>query len=288
MKRAAPLLFPFLACFAAPARAAQAPVPAAQPASADARAQLDEILAKPAYHRWERRFADEHPQDPQLPKMKDRHLPRWLSNALEDFGDWLWRKLFDRGSGPDSASSSSGDAWFTVGKVLKVVFWAVLAGVVLLIGWFAARALLDARRGAPVAKIRPGAEKIRAALADGAALALAGEEWLGEADALAAGGDFRGAYRALYLALLSGLHEAGAIRFTRSRTNWTYVRDFKGGEADRGSFETLTGMFDQVWYGLSVPPDAAARLTPLQHEVARLIRRPQAQTQAQGKEAVHA
>lgn len=235
-----------------------------------AQKQLDDILSKPAYHRWERRFAK---AGPQRAWMKTGPVPRWLSDALHNVGDWLGRKLFSHDDETRTNRTALSDkGWLTLGLVLKIVFWAVLAAVVLLIGWFAIRALLDAKRRPARVKIRPTAEKIRAALSEGAALALAGEEWLAEADQLAGDGDFRAAYRALYLALLSGLHDAGAIHFRRNRTNWTYVREFRGEAAKRGAFENLTGLFDEVWYGLSTPANAETRLPALQAEVAGLIR----------------
>lgn len=259
-----------------PASAARAPAAAVPPSPsvplpppAGAQKQLDDILSQSAYHRWERRFAATHPE---LPRPKISMMPRWLTNAKDNFGDWLGRKLFSRNDDLRPADTSTGGGWLALGTVLKIVFWIVLGTVVLLIGWFALRALLEAKRRGPGVRIKPTAEKVRAALAEGAALALAGDEWLNQADALAGAGDFRAAYRALYLALLSGLHDAGAIHFRRSRTNWSYVRDFKGIPADRDLFENLTGLFDRVWYGLSIPENAADRLPPLQAEVARLIR----------------
>ena len=257
------------------ARAERNPAPSAQ-AAPDAQKQLDEILSKPSYHRWERRFAQERPEQPE----REEQPPGWLSAAWEKFTAWLNRRSIPDDapskSTHSSSSASDGASWFAAGPILKTVFWVVLAAAVVLIGWFIVRALMDAKGRGTKIKVKPGAEKIREALASGAALALDGQEWLEEADQLVASGNFRAAYRALYLALLSGLHASGAIHFRRSRTNWTYVRDFKGEVQDRGSFEQLTGLFDAVWYGLQIPEDAPGRLPALQGEVARLIHAPEA------------
>ena len=74
---------------------------------------------------------------------------------------------------------------------------------------------------------------------------------------LAQGGDHRMAFRAMYLALLSGLHSAGVIRYRRQQTNWAYVQSFDGPAARRELFVELTGRFDEVWYGLREPDDAS-------------------------------
>jgi Domain of unknown function (DUF4129) len=61
--------------------------------------------------------------------------------------------------------------------------------------------------------------------------------------------NFRAMYRALYLALLAGLHAAGKIDHHRNRTNWAYVQHFRGPGEERDLFGDLTGLFDRVWYG---------------------------------------
>jgi hypothetical protein len=169
--------------------------------------------------------------------------------------------------------------------VFKVLFWIVLAAVVLALGWMCWSLWRESRGGRPRAAAVVSRAAVRQALADGAALALDGGQWLEEADALARAGDFRLAWRALYLGLLSGLHGRGAIHYRRNRTNWTYVRDFRGGEGERASFRDLTGLFDEVWYGFKLPSDAAGRMPALRDEVARLIA---AGAEPGGKGASHA
>lgn len=81
------------------------------------------------------------------------------------------------------------------------------------------------------------------------ALAKAPHGWWSDADALAARGDFRAALRALYLAVLSALHRRGAIDYDPTRSNWDYVRAFKGALEELPGFRELTRRFDFGWYG---------------------------------------
>ena len=91
---------------------------------------------------------------------------------------------------------------------------------------------------------------------------------MGEADRLAAEQDFRAVYRALYLALLSGLHTAGKIEHSLTRTNWTYVQRYRGPGEERQTFGDLTALFDRVWYGRK--PADGNDLPTIQQKVATL------------------
>jgi hypothetical protein len=81
------------------------------------------------------------------------------------------------------------------------------------------------------------------------ALAKAPRGWWSDADSLAAKGEFRAALRALYLAVLSSLHRRGAIEYDAARSNWDYVRAFKGALHELPPFRSLTLRFDFAWYG---------------------------------------
>ena len=72
-----------------------------------------------------------------------------------------------------------------------------------------------------------------------------------EAERFAGDGDYRGAFRSAYLASISRLDEAGALRFERSRTNWEYVRELAGRGLDQatGALRPLTLDFDRKIYG---------------------------------------
>jgi len=70
-------------------------------------------------------------------------------------------------------------------------------------------------------------------------------------------GDYRRAFRLVYLAALIALDTGGTLRFDRSRTNWEYLCALRAaGRADvYAALTPLTREFDQVWYGLA-PADA--------------------------------
>ena len=125
-----------------------------------------------------------------------------------------------------------------------------------LVGLALAAALLVAARGlrrAPAAAAAAGSAGAAHAPKpeDAAESALSREPmgWWSEADALAARGEYRLAVRALYLAVLSALHRRGAIDYDPSRSNWDYVRAFKGEGGALPPFRELTLRFDFAWYG---------------------------------------
>ena len=66
-------------------------------------------------------------------------------------------------------------------------------------------------------------------------------------------GDYRRAFRLVYLASLVTLDTDGVLRFDRSKTNWEYLRALRA--SGRGDVYTaltpLTREFDQVWYGFA-------------------------------------
>jgi Domain of unknown function (DUF4129) len=113
-------------------------------------------------------------------------------------------------------------------------------------------------------------EQIREAMESGNALALDSSQWMEQARRLAGEQDFRAVYRALYLALLSGLHAAGKIEHNRNRTNWVYVAHYRGPAPERARFSELTELFDRVWYGRKTAQED--NLDQLRVDVAMLTR----------------
>ncbi|BDI32687.1 hypothetical protein CCAX7_47380 [Capsulimonas corticalis] len=71
------------------------------------------------------------------------------------------------------------------------------------------------------------------------------------AEARAKEGDFRGAFRLVYLATLVAMDTDGILRFDRSRTNWEYLRSLRGAGRDDlyRAMLPLTRDFDRLWYG---------------------------------------
>lgn len=80
------------------------------------------------------------------------------------------------------------------------------------------------------------------------------ESLLGLAEQQAKAGDYRRAFRLVYLAALVMLDTGGVLRFDRSKTNWEYLRALRAaGRGDIYSALTpLTREFDQVWYGFGL------------------------------------
>ena len=78
------------------------------------------------------------------------------------------------------------------------------------------------------------------------------------AEQQAKAGDYRRAFRLVYLASLVALDTGGVLHFDRSKTNWEYLRAMRA--AGRGdvyaALTPLTREFDQVWYGFA-PADAS-------------------------------
>jgi hypothetical protein len=74
-----------------------------------------------------------------------------------------------------------------------------------------------------------------------------------QAEQLAAAGRFREAVRAVYLAVLSRLHQQRLLRYERTRTNGEYVREVRLAQqappALHAAFARLTAQFEGRWYG---------------------------------------
>jgi hypothetical protein len=64
-------------------------------------------------------------------------------------------------------------------------------------------------------------------------------------------GDYRDAFRVVYLAKLVLLDSSGDLRIHRSRTNWEYLKhiDASGKVDIHGLLEPVTSEFDRIWYG---------------------------------------
>lgn len=251
---------PRLACAAAPEPPSQAQPPSAGQAI-EPHEQLKEILERPLYTRWKLREerAKSEPIELTLPDSLNRTLDEWCA-ALLRFWDGLW-------NGVKPSTRHTSDAGATL-EVLKTAGWIALGVVAVFLGVLLYRALRQMRFRGAEARIL-SRERVAQALADGEALAFQSPEWLDEADRLAAAYEFRAVYRALYLALLSGLHAANKIDFRKTRTNWTYVRGYRGPEPEKAAFTSLTSLFDRVWYGEQ--PATQTSIPELRQRVAWLL-----------------
>lgn len=77
------------------------------------------------------------------------------------------------------------------------------------------------------------------------------DEWLVQADRLAAQGRHREAVRCLYLACLLRFDEQGIARFDRGETNWEHLRRIQASPKRPADLDFVepTRHFDLVWYG---------------------------------------
>lgn len=166
-------------------------------------------------------------EDPKLARtaarLRDRIRSAW--SAVKAFV----RDLFD----PPAKSG----AWETAKRLATLA--AASIGV-LLLAWFVGRTLIraavdSASRDAPELDLPESPPRPA--------------EMKAEADRLVAGGDLRGAVRALYLSLLGRLHEQGVIVYDRRRTNREYLAGMRADALRAAAFGAVVELFDRKWYG---------------------------------------
>lgn len=234
----------------------------AEPEEGTARERLSQILKEPLFQRWKIRQLRAQEGSGEGGGVS-AYLPStdWLAEVWEKF----WDSLFGQPSaGVPSSVSSAGPVDLSGLFYMIAVLICVVAVIVLIV---LVAHLLARRQHYSSGSTRSGS--LNEALVEGDALAAESSVWLGQASALAQGEDLRLAFRALYLALLSGLHDSGLIRFRRQATNWMYVRGYRGSEEERLLFSTITDRFDRVWYGKQILDVAV--FDEARQEVARLL-----------------
>ena len=190
----------------------------------------------------ERRFL-EVPSDPdaleELLTSESSDLQQRLQELIADLAEriltWL-NELFDVGD-PEQATT-----------VARFVTIALLVGLGLLLAWIVWRLIryfvARRRERTPETRVSHEAEPIVAA-AEGLP-----DDVVGHADALAAGGSFREAVRALFGGAARTLVEAGVVRQTRTLTNAELLREVRPVSA--AIFEPLSSLsatFESAWYG---------------------------------------
>lgn len=119
--------------------------------------------------------------------------------------------------------------------------WAVVLGFLALLG-LVIRKLIR----------RDGRGRSRAASLSGESYAIpTASGMIAQAAKLAEAGDYRGAFKAAYVASIAHLDEVQALRFERSRTNWEYLRELRstGREETLRELRPLTLDFDRKIYG---------------------------------------
>jgi len=180
--------------------------------------------------------------------------PTWLDR----FGDWLSKKIqallakLTPRRAPTSNFNFPLGFWVGLGRVVEVVLVLVAVAlvtflIVLLIRW-----IMDRRNGYRPLAAEDAAEEALLEARDTDSI-------LSRANQMADSGDYRRAFRLIYLAALVTLDTDGILHFDRSRTNWEYLRELRrSGRQDLYSqLVPFTREFDRIWYGFGAV-DASA------------------------------
>lgn len=183
------------------------------------RRELRQILAAPEYNQSAK---------PSFIEKWTQQVGKFIGGGIKRIGAWIMSHLsFGDGSGAS--------------VVATLAAWAAVIGFLVLVGWVI-RKLVQGARGQAHAD----------APADDSTYEMpSAKRLIKRAAKLAESGDYRGAFRAAYLASIAYLDDIRALRFERSRTNWEYLRELKQGGHDKphGELQPLTADFDRKIYG---------------------------------------
>lgn len=178
-----------------------------------------------------------------------KRMMRWLDGLFPD-------------AEPAKKETSAPAAGGSALRVVLIIFAAaivVFAGVV--VYFVATRGRAERRKAieaSPVAPTRPD-------IADEASHAgqLRAEEWLDIAREQLALGEWRLAWRALYLATLARLAADGLVSLVKSKTNLDYEREVRRRALGRTDvtemFSARRTAYEDVWYGQLSPDERRAR-----------------------------
>lgn len=193
------------------------------------KADLQRILAQPE-------FQPVHQSESLLTRITD-----WLQKKWDKFLNWL-RHLFDM---PEVKMGRGASTLSTI------LIYLIVPAFILAIVWLLARFIGDylKTRGPGMSTKKSGAIfDIDQADAD---MVTEPDIWLQQARKFAEAGDYRRAFRAIFLGALLMMDRAGAIQYERSRTNGDYLRGLrsKGMTALIETFGPFVSEFDYRWYG---------------------------------------
>lgn len=190
--------------------------------SADARARLEQILAREEY---------------QLEANQDSVIRGWvrkIQEAIDRFLLWLFTR-----SGPATAPSA-GTVRLLRYAILAVTAVALLFGLTMLLRRFRLSALKRK-------KVEP--EEAREVLGEHIDAALTADDLLREAAEMARKGEFRLAIRRAYIALLCDLEQRGQLKLNRAKTNNDYLRELEPDAKTHRPVAQMTTRYERVWYG---------------------------------------
>jgi hypothetical protein len=179
----------------------------------------------------------------------------------------LWNRLsrwMDR-LFPGSKTSENATAASTSGSGLRLLLYVFAAAALVLIGVIAYLVLTRAKAQRRVAVDAKAVTPARPDVADEDSHAgqLRTEEWVEVARSHLARGEWRLAWRALYLATLARLAADGLVSLAKSKTNLDYEREVRRRSPGRreipDGFAARRSAYEDVWYGQLSPDEAAAR-----------------------------
>jgi hypothetical protein len=185
---------------------------------------------------------------------------KWVGEAFATLRSWLRGVLPDRGPADVRAGSGGGMAAL---EVLMWIFVVVVVGLLLSVGALAWRRrrlykkpMLVARAVRAVAVPDLQDESTQAAQ-------LPLEGWLVLAREQLNRGEWRLAWRALYLATLARLAAQGLLSLAKSKTNLDYEREVRRRAVSRQEtaawFSAKRGGFEAVWYGRAIAEEGRVR-----------------------------
>ena len=159
-------------------------------------------------------------------------IQHWLRQQWERFLKW-WRSLFQR------EPTTPGKRTVNIARIIIVILLIAALAFALyqLWKWWQQRQPKEKK------------EKAREILGVEITDETTTEDLLAAARLLAQQGDYRGAIRRAYIALLYELEQRGKLRLHRSKTNRDYLNALHHEALLYPSFAALTLRFEQVWYG---------------------------------------
>ena len=193
---------------------------------------------------------------------------RWVQERWGTFRKWL-EHLFSGFGGPGAGAAAS---------VISNVFAALFIGLGgWLIAWLIRSILVQRRRRA--AKARTAYDEAE----DDEGVIPEPSAWMQQAGVYADGGDWRRAFRAVFVAILLLLDQGGLIEFDRSRTNGDYLRLLRK-KSIRQIYDLLDPLvleFDRRWYGgAETGQEDYARIQQTYQLVRTLMAEPASETAA--------
>ncbi len=170
----------------------------------------------------------------------DKESSNWLGQAFQRLSNLF--KGRDRVSQPPrklSLPSGSGGL-----GLLTPIVWFLLGAGILAFAYYALRHV----------SFKKGLKRRGRAVLEDDEPERTLDEWLGQADDLAAQGRYREAVRALYLACLLKFDEKRVARFVRGETNWEHLARIRTSALlpPGLDFRPSTQAFDLIWYGHQV------------------------------------